>query len=195
MSLMINSPHLVLCSCRICRWFKLRVFGGPRRTDNLSFIGGQCVALQVGGSYTRRSYPPCRVAGILGNYRGIHNAIQSSGRGLRLSAQIQRGGKLRVLFDRWHSLQVRRVSDGIKTRPPAGLGLVGVYGKSLIVASTRMRHIVRASPDRPLRGDVNQLDDQGGVYGDGGMQAMRRLPGSETHATHQVAVRARGLKG
>jgi hypothetical protein len=58
-----------------------------------------------------------------------------------------------------------------------------------------MRHIVSAPSDGSLGGDIDQFDDQRSVDRDGRVQAVRGLPGAKTHATHQITVGARGLKG
>ena len=108
--------------------------------------------------------------------------------------QIQREREFRIALLRWHSHHTRSVAGILKPGQPAALRLLGIDGELLIGPSARMRHMIRAAPDRASGPRVHDIEHQGRVHRDVWVEARRRLPRAITHPRHKFAAFSRGVQ-
>ena len=77
----------------------------------------------------------------------------------------------------------------------SALSLIGIAGKRVGIASPRMRHMIGAAANRAAVPGINDVEDQGRVHGDRGVETRRWLPGAITHPGDIFVLYAGGMQG
>src|SRR6266536_2120673 len=93
--------------------------------------------------------------------------------------QIQRYGKVGIALRRRDAHRPRCVTDLEVAGEPAAFGFVGIDGERLEMPSARVRHVIDAAAEGTAVPTVHDVEDERRMDGDGGMQALRRLPGAK----------------
>ena len=86
------------------------------------------------------------------------------------------------------------MSDGEEAGTAARLGLIGVDRHAVVVAAPRMGHVIGASADRAAAPRIVDIEGEGRMHADGGVQRVRCLPGAIAYARDVFAGRARGAQ-
>src|SRR5262249_47532715 len=107
------------------------------------------------------------------------------------AAQVERVREIRVRARIARLHRPRRMAEGLEAREPPRLGLQRIDRKGLMRPAARMRHMIAAAADGAPGPAVDQVEDERRMRRDGGLQALRRLPGAEAHARYRLAMRAR----
>src|ERR1700689_5115216 len=106
----------------------------------------------------------------------------------RRPPQIQCQGERWVTLFAWNRDDPRCMSDIAEPRQAPALRLKRVDGKLLVGESTRMSHVIGATPNRTSRPFIHHIKHKRRVHRDVGMQARWRLPGAVSHPRDEFAL-------
>src|SRR5262245_5627120 len=81
-----------------------------------------------------------------------------------------------------------------KAGQASALRLVGIDRESVVTASARMRHMIRAAPQRTLVPSVVKIKDQRRMDANRWLQTLRRLPSPITDSRNTFTVGARRMQ-
>ena len=77
----------------------------------------------------------------------------------------------------------------------SALRLIGIDGKRVRIASSRMRHMIGAATKRAAVPGIYDVKDQGRVHGNRGVETRGWLPGAITYASDVFVLYASGMQG
>jgi hypothetical protein len=87
------------------------------------------------------------------------------------------------------------MSVGHEPRQTTTLRLVGIYRENLMVATSRMGHVIGAATKGPLVPSVDQIENERCMDSNVGLKTLGRLPGPVPDTADLITVVAGGVKG